>query len=126
MGRTCCVQRLFLTFRTIYVHSMFSPCSAKRRASDILLYISIKFSHHKQSENGRDLISTSPTFAAHFTTNRDSICTARDFLYLGVNLFNDQQGNQFIIILQGIYKLVDFVGKCLMKLYSKSCLRPSK
>ena len=34
MGRTCCVQNLFLTFRTIFVHNMFSPCSAKRRASD--------------------------------------------------------------------------------------------
>ena len=31
---TCCVQNLFLTFRTIFVHNMFSPCSAKRRASD--------------------------------------------------------------------------------------------
>ena len=34
LGRTCCVQKLFLTFRTIFVHNMFSPCSAKRRASD--------------------------------------------------------------------------------------------
>ena len=34
MGRTCCVQKLFLTFRAISVHNMFSPCSAKRRASD--------------------------------------------------------------------------------------------
>ena len=34
LGRTCCVQKLFLTFRTIVVHNMFSPCSAKRRASD--------------------------------------------------------------------------------------------
>ena len=34
MGRTCCVQKLFLTFRTISVHKMFSPCSAKIRASD--------------------------------------------------------------------------------------------
>ena len=34
MGRTCCVQKLFLTFRTISVHNMFSPCSPKRRASD--------------------------------------------------------------------------------------------
>ena len=33
-GRTCCVQKLFLTFRTIFVHNMFSPCSARRRASD--------------------------------------------------------------------------------------------
>ena len=32
--RTCCVQKLFLTFRTIFVQKMFSPCSAKRRASD--------------------------------------------------------------------------------------------
>ena len=34
LGRTCCEQKLFLTFRTIFVHNMFSPCSAKRRASD--------------------------------------------------------------------------------------------
>ena len=31
---TCCVQKLFLTFRTTFVHNMFFPCSAKRRASD--------------------------------------------------------------------------------------------
>ena len=31
---SCCVQKLFLTFRTIFVHNMFSPCSAKRKASD--------------------------------------------------------------------------------------------
>ena len=34
LGRTCCVHNLFLTFKTIFVHNMFSPCSAKRRASD--------------------------------------------------------------------------------------------
>ena len=36
LGRICCVQKLFLTFRTIsiFVHNMFSPCSGKRRASD--------------------------------------------------------------------------------------------
>ena len=34
LGRTCCVQKLFLTFRTIFVHNMFSPSSAKRKASD--------------------------------------------------------------------------------------------
>ena len=34
LRRTCCVQKLFLTFRTIFVHNMFSPCSAKRRASE--------------------------------------------------------------------------------------------
>ena len=34
LGRTCCVQKLFLTFRTIFVHNTFSTCSAKRRASD--------------------------------------------------------------------------------------------
>ena len=34
LGRTCCVQNFFLIFRTIFVHNMFSPCSAKRRASD--------------------------------------------------------------------------------------------
>ena len=34
LGRTCCVQKLFMTFRTISEHNMFSPCSAERRASD--------------------------------------------------------------------------------------------
>ena len=34
MGRTCCVLKLFLTFRTIHLHNMFSQCSAKIRASD--------------------------------------------------------------------------------------------
>ena len=34
LGRTCCVQKLFLIFRTIFVHNMFSPYFAKRRASD--------------------------------------------------------------------------------------------
>ena len=34
MGRTCCLQKLILTFRQIYVHYMFSPCSSKIRASD--------------------------------------------------------------------------------------------
>jgi hypothetical protein len=29
-----CTQHVLLTFRTISVHNMFSPCSAKRRASD--------------------------------------------------------------------------------------------
>ena len=30
LGRTCCVQKLFLTFRTIFVHNISSPCSAKK------------------------------------------------------------------------------------------------
>ena len=34
LGRTCFVKKLVLTFRTIFVHNMFSPCSAKRRDSD--------------------------------------------------------------------------------------------
>ena len=34
LGRTCCAQKLFLTFKTIFVHNMFSLCSAKRRAYD--------------------------------------------------------------------------------------------
>ena len=42
MGRTCCVQKLFLTFRTISVHNMFSPYSPKRRASDKDLPVSYK------------------------------------------------------------------------------------
>ena len=34
LGGTFCIQKWFLTFRTNFVHNMFSPCSAKRRASD--------------------------------------------------------------------------------------------
>ena len=34
LGKTCFVHKLFLTFRTIFVHNMFSLCSAKRSASD--------------------------------------------------------------------------------------------
>jgi hypothetical protein len=41
LGRTCCVQKLFLIFRTIFVHNMFSTCSEKRRASDKDLPVSI-------------------------------------------------------------------------------------
>ena len=47
LGRTCCVQKLFLTFRTIFVHNMFSPCSAKRIASDKDLPVQPLFSLHK-------------------------------------------------------------------------------
>ena len=43
LGRTCCVQKLFLKFRTIFVHNMFSPCYAKRRASDEDLPVMILF-----------------------------------------------------------------------------------
>ena len=43
LWRTCCVQKLFLTFRTIFVHNMFSPCSATRRASDKDLPVFINF-----------------------------------------------------------------------------------
>ena len=43
LERTCCVQKLFLTFRTLFVHNMFFPCSAKRRASDKDLPAPIQF-----------------------------------------------------------------------------------
>ena len=43
LGRTCRVQKLFLTFRRIFVHNMFSPCTAKRRTSDKDLPIQILF-----------------------------------------------------------------------------------
>ena len=42
LGRTCCVQKFFLASRTIFVHNMFSPCSAKRRASDKDLPVCLK------------------------------------------------------------------------------------
>ena len=50
MGRTCFVQKLFLTFGTIYVHNIFSPCSAKRRASDKDLPVSFR----KQAAGSRN------------------------------------------------------------------------
>ena len=34
LGRTCCVEKLFPTFRKFFIHKMFFPCSGKRRASD--------------------------------------------------------------------------------------------
>ena len=34
LRRTYCVQKLLLTFRTISVHNIFSPCSAKIRPPD--------------------------------------------------------------------------------------------
>ena len=43
LGRTCCVQKWFLTFRPIFVHNMFSPCSAKTRASDKNLPVTCQF-----------------------------------------------------------------------------------
>ena len=45
LGRKCCVHKFFLTFRTIFVHNMFSPWSAKRRASDkdLPVQVSIRF-----------------------------------------------------------------------------------
>ena len=46
LGRTCCVQKLFLIFRTIFVHNMFSPCSGKRRASDKDLPVPVIFNIH--------------------------------------------------------------------------------
>ena len=46
-GRTFCVQKMILTFRTIYVHNMFSPCSAKIKASDKGLPVHSKQPYHK-------------------------------------------------------------------------------
>ena len=42
LRRTCCVQKLFLTFRTIFVHNMFSPCSEKEELlKKFYLYVCI-------------------------------------------------------------------------------------
>ena len=48
LGRTCCVQKLFLTFRTIFVHDMISPCSAKR-TSDKDLPVRDRFEQPKKA-----------------------------------------------------------------------------
>ena len=46
--RTCWVQKLFLTFWTIFVHNMFSPCSAKEELlTKIYLYQLIFLMHTK-------------------------------------------------------------------------------
>ena len=50
-GRTCCLQKFFLTFRTIFVHNMFSPCLAKRRAFDKDLPVHTVKSKGKISQN---------------------------------------------------------------------------
>ena len=52
LGRTYCVQKLFLTFRTIYVHNMLSPVSTKRRASDkdLPVFLSVHQYFRKISE----------------------------------------------------------------------------
>ena len=50
MERTCCVQKLFLTFRTIYVHNMFSPCSAKIRAFDKDLPVKDGLNQHRRNQ----------------------------------------------------------------------------
>ena len=55
MGRTYCVQKLLLTFRTISVHNMFSPCSAKRRASDKDLPVQLALSCSSRHYAGRSL-----------------------------------------------------------------------
>ena len=43
LGRTCCVQKLFLIFRTVSVHNMFSPCSAKK---ELLTKMYLYYSQH--------------------------------------------------------------------------------
>ena len=45
LGRTCCVQKLFLTFRTIFVHNMFSP-GLRLEFSCIELVIQRTICHH--------------------------------------------------------------------------------
>jgi hypothetical protein len=44
-GENMLCTKMFLTFRTIYVHNMFSPCSAKIRASDKDLPVFMKKLH---------------------------------------------------------------------------------
>ena len=44
-------QKLFLTFRTIFVHNMVSPCSAKRRVSDKDLPVCSQFTRGSQLDN---------------------------------------------------------------------------
>ena len=40
LGRTCCVQKLFLTFRTVFVHNKFPMfCKKKELLTKIYLYI---------------------------------------------------------------------------------------
>ena len=61
LGRTCCVQKLFMTLRTIFVHNMFSPCSAKRRASDTDLPVHI-ISNSAQCKFRAKIVTYCPLF----------------------------------------------------------------
>ena len=56
LGKTCSVQKLLLTFRTIFVHKMFSPCSAKRRASDKDLPVLCFFKKLNKRENNLKIV----------------------------------------------------------------------
>ena len=79
LGRTCCVQKLFLTFRTIFVHNMFSPCSAKRRASDKDLSVQgqvvVGF---KRPETSRHVSSSKSLYSLERTQNRSSVSEGSD------------------------------------------------
>ena len=55
LERTCCVQKLFPQFRTIFEHNLFCPCSAKRIASDEDLLVPTSTcicSYHDLPHNG--------------------------------------------------------------------------
>merc|ERR1712051_236568 len=55
LGSTCCVQKVFLTFRTIFVHNMLFPFSVKRRASDKDLPVQLALSCSSRHYAGRSL-----------------------------------------------------------------------
>jgi len=73
LERTCCVQKLFPTFRTIFVHNMFSPCSAKRRASDKDLPVQRLWNHRSTSNSTVSWVSLYYYCTVlHFTSERMS------------------------------------------------------
>ena len=80
LGRTCSVQKLFLTFRTIFVRIMFSPRSAKRRASDkelpVLHYITVLL---LLPHSHRRAVSPRPPIY-HYNNNKSSLWITGPFL----------------------------------------------
>ena len=90
LGRTCCVQKLFLTFRTIFVHNMFSPCSTKRRASDKDLPVTRAsardFTVHTENPNFTVALAFRQTVIRKYVRPQSRSTWLKPFQYLSFNV----------------------------------------
>ena len=101
MGRTCCVQKLFCTFRTISVHNMSSPCSAKRRASDKDLPVNFFNPLWKQTLDSR--LSASHVWLSFGMITRCSLARTRTRFWLELDFQMAHWAHNFFIKLLLIY-----------------------